>query len=118
MKVEGDWSEGFEPPESREVTLILPLPGVWHRPPRCSVKEEYLNGRRGTSVQGKRTAEYAIRVLAKNLTGGTVTVRAQFQAQALAKVAQRINPNRRQDGYEFYLVEFLEIVQRTESVDA
>ena len=87
-------------------------------PPRCSVKEEYLNGRRGTSVQGKRTAEYAIRVLAKHLTGGTATVRAQFQAQALAKVAQRINPNRRQDGYEFQLVEFLETAQRTKSVDA
>ncbi len=111
MKVEGDWSEGFEPPESREVTLILPLPGVWHRPPRCSVKEEYLNGRRGTSVQGKRTAEYAIRVLAKNLTGGTVTVRAQSKARTLAEVEQRINPKLRQDRYEFQLVEFLKTVK-------
>ncbi len=118
MKVEGDWSEGFEPPESREVTLILPLPGVWHRPPRCSVKEEYLNGRRGTSVQGKRTAEYAIRVIAKNLTCGTVTVRALSKARTLAEVEQGINPKLRQDRYEFQLVEFLETVQRTESVDA
>src|SRR5882762_791730 len=87
-------------------------------PPRCSVKEEYLNGRRGTSVQGKRTAEYAIRVLATNLIVGTVTVRAQSKARTLAEVEQRIDPKLRQDRYEFQLVEFLETVQRTESVDA
>ena len=27
MNVKGDWSEGFEPSESRVVTYILPLPG-------------------------------------------------------------------------------------------
>jgi len=82
------------------------------------VTEEYLSDRRGTSVQGKRTAEYAIKVIATNLIGGTATVRAQLQAQALVKAAQRMNPNPRQDGYEFQLVEFLGIVQRTQSVDA
>src|SRR6266404_6458554 len=39
MKVEGDWSEGFEPPESREVTLILPLPGV------CTAPQVFGQGR-------------------------------------------------------------------------
>jgi len=56
--------------------------------------------------------------IAKNLPCGTVTVRAQSKARTLAEVARRINPNRRQDRYEFQLVEFLETVQRTESVDA
>jgi len=66
----------------------------------------------------KRTAEYAIRVIAKNLTCGTVTVRAQSKARTLAEVEQGITQSLRQDRYEFQLVEFLETVQRTESVDA
>ena len=55
-------------------------------PPRFSAKEDYLSGRRRTSVQGKRIADYTIRVIATNLISGTVTVRAQSKAEALAEV--------------------------------
>jgi hypothetical protein len=61
--------------------------------------------------------DYTIRVVATNLISGTVTVSAQSEAEALAKVEQRINSELRQEGYEFQL-EFLETVQQAQSVAA
>jgi hypothetical protein len=61
--------------------------------------------------------DYTIRVVATSLISGTVTVSAQSEAEALAKVEQRINPKLRQEGYEFQL-EFLETVQRAQSAAA
>ncbi len=85
---------------------------------KCTVWEHLLNGCHKTSVCGKRAPKHTVRVIAKNLIGGTVTVRAQSEARALAEVEQRINPKLRQDGYEFQRMEFLEIVQRTQCADA
>jgi hypothetical protein len=84
----------------------------------CSAREQFLNGCHKTSFRGKRVPERTVRIIAKNLVGGIATVRAQSNARALAEVAQRINPALKQDRYEFQLVEFLEIVQRTQCVDA
>jgi hypothetical protein len=74
----------------------------------CSVKEQHTSRRHRTSARGKRTLEHTIRVIATNLISGTVTVRAESNAEALAEVEQRINPKLKQEGYEFQLVEFLE----------
>lgn len=60
---------------------------------------------------------YTIRVIATNLISGTVTVSAQSQGEALAKVEQRINPKLKQEGYEFQL-EFLETAERAQSAAA
>jgi hypothetical protein len=61
--------------------------------------------------------DYTIRVIARSLISGTVTVSAQSKAEALAKVEQRINPKLRQEGYEFQL-EFLETVEQAQSAAA
>jgi ubiquinone biosynthesis protein COQ9 len=61
--------------------------------------------------------DYTIRVIARSLISGTVTVKAQSKAEALAEVEQRINPKLRQEGYEFQL-EFLETVERAQSAAA
>jgi hypothetical protein len=82
-----------------------------------SAREHLLSCCHINSVRGKRVPENIVRVIAKNLVGGTVTVRAQSKARALVEVAQRINPLLKQDRYEFQLVEFLEIAQRTQCVD-
>jgi hypothetical protein len=58
--------------------------------------------------------DYTIRVIATSLISGTVTVSAQSNAEALAKVEKKINPTLRQGGYEFQL-EFLETVERAQS---
>jgi hypothetical protein len=83
----------------------------------CSAKGQHPNGSHRTSAQGKRTADYTIRVIATNLISGTVTVRAQSKAEALAEVEQQINPKLRQEGYEFQLVEFLETVEKIQCAD-
>lgn len=88
------------------------------RPLLCPAREQLLNGGHKTSVRGKRAPEHTVRVLAKNLIGGPVTVRAQSNAQALAEVEQRINPKQRQDDREFQRLEFLKTVQRIPGVDA
>ena len=55
--------------------------------------------------------DYAIRVIATNQIIGVVSISAECQEEALAKVKQRISPKLKQEGYEFQL-EFLETLGR------
>lgn len=87
-------------------------------PRLCSAKEQHLSGGYGTTVRGKPTPDHTVRVLATNLSSGTATVLAQYQAGALAEIQRRIIPKLRQDSYEFQLDEFIETVEGTPGTDA
>lgn len=87
-------------------------------PRLCSAKEQHLSGGYGTTVRGKPTPDHTVRVLATNLSSGTATVLAQYQAGALGEAQQRIIPKLRQDSYEFQLDEFIETVEGTPGTDA
>jgi hypothetical protein len=83
----------------------------------CSSGEQRPRGGYRASVRGKRTADYPLRIIARNLIRETLVIRAGCSAEAPEVGGQRINPMIMQGIYEFQLAEFLERVERTQCTD-